>query len=116
MDIPFPIDVSGLSEDSTDLPYTILFDNGITFIPLSQMANLIPPPLITPSAANSDDSFLPPFLCLNSWITFEHKGQYHKGYLGQLNGVYQFSYKSRVIKRKDVSLPNLPLTWVDLCV
>jgi hypothetical protein len=76
MDIPFPINVSGSSKDSTDLPYTILFDDGTTaFIPLSQMAGLIPPPPITPSAADGDDSLLPLFLCLNSWITFEHEGQ-----------------------------------------
>jgi hypothetical protein len=120
MDIPFPIEVSGLSEDSTDLPYTILFDDGTTAsTPLSQMAGLIPPPPITPSAADGDDSLLPPFLCLNSRITFEHKGQYHKGYLNQLNGVYQFSYKSHINKRKEdwgVPLPNLPSTWVDICV
>jgi hypothetical protein len=120
MDIPFPINVSGLSKDSTDLPYTILFDDGITAsIPLSQMAGLIPPPPITPSAADRDNSLLPPFLCLNSWIAFEHEGQYHKGYLSQLNGVYWFSYKSHINKRKEdwgVPLPNLPLTWVDMCV
>jgi hypothetical protein len=120
MDIPFPIKVSGSSEDSTDLPYTILFDDGTTAsIPLSQMAGLIPPPPITPSAADGDDSLLPPFLRLNSRITFKHKGQYHKGYLNQTNGVYQFSYKSQVNKRnKDwgVSLPNLPSTWIDICV
>jgi hypothetical protein len=75
MDIPFPIKVSRSSKDSTDLLYTILFDDGTTAsIPLSQTAGLIPPPLITPSAADGDDSLLPPFLCLSSWITFEHEG------------------------------------------
>ncbi len=102
MDIPFSIDVSRLSEDSTDLLYTILFDDGTTAsIPLSQMAGLIPPPPITPSAADGDDSLLPLFLCLNSWITFEHEGQYHKGYLSQFNSVYWFSYKSHVNKWKE---------------
>jgi hypothetical protein len=49
MDIPFPLDVSALSEDSTDLPYTILFDYGsMASIPLSQMAKLVPPPPTTP--------------------------------------------------------------------
>jgi hypothetical protein len=120
MDIPFPINISRSPKDNTDLPYTILFDNGTTTsIPLSQMTGLIPPPPITPSAADGDDSLLPPFLCHNSWIAFEHGGQYHKGYLSQLNGVYWFSYKSHVNKRKEdwgIPLPNLPLTWVDMCV
>ncbi len=38
---------------------------------------------------------------------------------GQLNGVYRFSFKSHVNKRKEdwgVPLPNLPSTWVNLCV
>jgi hypothetical protein len=100
--------------------YTILFDKGTTAsIPLPQMADLIPPPLIMPSAADGNDSLLPPFLCLNSWITFEHEGQYHKSYLSLLNGVYWFSYKSHVNKRKKdwgIPLPNLPSTLIDMCV
>ncbi len=120
MDISFPLDVSALSEDSADILYTILVDDGsMASIFLSQMAKLIPPPPITPSMAEGDDSFLPPFLRLNSWITFEHKSQYHKGYLGQYNGIYCFSYKSHTNKQKEdwgIPLPNLPSTWVDLCV
>jgi hypothetical protein len=49
----------------------------------------------------------------------EHDGQYHKGYLGQLDGVYRFVFKSHTNKRNEewgVNLPNLPTTWVDLCV
>ncbi len=62
MDIPFPLDVSALSEDSMDLLYTILFDDGSTAsIPLSQMAKLVPPPPITPSVAEGNDSLLLPF-------------------------------------------------------
>ena len=83
------------------------------------MADLIPPPPITPSAVDGNDPLFPPFLHLNSWITFERKGQYHKCYLGQLNGVYWFSYKSHVNKWKEdwgIPLPNLPSTQVDLCV
>ncbi len=88
MDIPFPIDVSDYLEEKGDLPYTILFDDDATVsIPLSQMASLIPPPPITPTTTDGANSLLPPFLCLNSWITFKHEGQYQKGYLGQLNGI-----------------------------
>ncbi len=119
MDIPFPVDVSASSNYSTNLPYTILFNNGTTAsIPLSQMATLIPPPQI-PSAVDDNDSLLPPFLCLNSCIRFEHKGRYHKGYLGQHDAVYCFSFKLHVNKWKEdcgVLLPSLPSTWVDLCV
>ncbi len=80
MDIPFPVNVSDSSEDKTDLPYTILFDDGTTAsIPLSQMTSLIPPPPVTPTTMDCTNSLLLPFLRLNSWITFEHEGQYHKG-------------------------------------
>jgi hypothetical protein len=44
---------------------------------------------------------LPPFLQLNSKITYEHDRQYHKGYLGQHDGVYCFLFKSHVNKRKE---------------
>ncbi len=120
MDIPLPIKVSDSTTDTTDLPYTILFDDSTTAsIPLSQMANLIPPPPVQLTAADGSDSLLPPFLCLNSCITFEHKGQYHKGYLGQLDGICRFPYKSHVNKRWEdwgVPLPNLASNWFDLCV
>jgi hypothetical protein len=120
MDIPFPVKVSVSSDNATNLPYMVLFGNGTTAsIPLSQMASLIPPPPVTPTEADSNDSLLPPFLHLNSSITFKHKGRYHMGYLGQHNGIYRFSFKSHVNKcKKDwgVPLPNLPSTWVDLCV
>jgi hypothetical protein len=89
MDIPFLIKASASSKDSTDLPYIILFDNGTSaLIALSQMADLILPPPVTPSAVAGTDTPLPPFLCLNSCITFKHKGQYHKGYLGQHDSVH----------------------------
>jgi hypothetical protein len=123
MDIPFL--ATSLSPDSlsTDLNYTILFDNGTTsFIPLQEMASLIPPPPIGPlfgDLSSSQDSLLPPFLCINSKITYELDGQYHKGYLTKRDGTYRFSFKSHVNKRsKDwgVDLPDLPMIWVDLCV
>jgi hypothetical protein len=120
MDIPFPLSSSLSSDDSTDLPYTILFDDGTTTtVPLSKMADLIPPPPLVSTSPNGVSALLPPFLQLNSKITYEHDGQYHKGYLGQHDGVYRFSFKSHVNKRKEdwgVPLPNLPSTWVDLCV
>jgi hypothetical protein len=78
MDIPFP----GMSADSPpcNLSYMVLFNNGsTTSIPLQDMALLIPPPPINPTSVgdslSSQDSLLPPFLCINSKITYEHEGQ-----------------------------------------
>ena len=122
MDIPFPVD--GVSDCSAAMhgnpSYTILFDNGTSAsIPLSDMAGIIPPPPVVPSTPDGADHLLPPFLRLNSRITYEHDGQYHKGFLGQHDGVYRFSFKSHVNKRKEdwgVPLPDLTSNWVDLCV
>jgi hypothetical protein len=121
MDIPFSVNVSNASStDARNCPYMILFNNITTAsIPLSEMASLIPPPCVSPSIPSGTDALLPPFLQLNSQITFEHGGQFHKGFLGQRDGVYQFSFKSHVNKRKEewgVPLPNLPSTWIVLCV
>jgi hypothetical protein len=120
MDFPLPVNGSNSTGDANDLPYTILFNNGTTAsIPLLQMAGLIPPPPITPSTVNDSDALLPFFLQLNSRITYKHKGQYHKGYLSWQDGIYLFLFESHVNKRKeewDLPFPNLPLTWVDLCV
>ena len=120
MDIPFSDGCS--ADDSLASPpsYTVLFDNGTSAsIPLRDMASIIPKPPIDIASSDSQDSLLPPFLRLNSKITYEHDGQYHKGYLGKVDGVYRFVFKSHANKRKEewgVNLPNLPTTWVDLCV
>ncbi len=120
MDIPFPVGISDDGNDVANRPYSILFDNGTSAsIPLSKMAGTIPKPPVDIQALDSQDSLLPPFLCLNSKITYEHDGQYHKGFLGKQDGVYHFIFKTHVNKRKEdwgVNLPNLPITWVDLCV
>ncbi len=110
MDIPL--------NPATSPQYLIQFDDGTTSsIPASKMDSLIPKP-------NFDmlDSLhlLPPFLRLNLKITFEHEGQYHKGFLTQAsNGVYYFSYKSHINKKHpdwSVSLPDLMSNWHDLCL
>jgi hypothetical protein len=117
MDIPFLLYPSG---DASILNYTVLFNNEfLASIPLKHMAGLIPPPPITLNDSDAAASLLPPFLRLNFKITFEHESQYHKGFLGLHDGIYRFMYKSHVNKRKEdwsVPLPNLPTTWVDLCV
>jgi hypothetical protein len=83
------------------------------------MAGIIPPPPIDGGSLDSAHSVLPSFLHLNAKITFEHEGQYHKDFLGQRDGSFRFVYKLHVNKRKEdwsVPLPNLPSTWVDMCV
>ncbi len=118
LDIPFPGDVFS-SGNNHDRAYTILFDNGSSaLIPLSQMSGLIPSPPVSSTTPNLD-ALLPPFLQLNLHITYEHDGQYRKGWLSQRGGVYRFSFKSHVNNQKEewgVPLPNLTTNWVDLCM
>jgi hypothetical protein len=116
MDNPLPDDL--LLDGASS--HTILFDNCTTMsITPLEMAAIITKPPVDISPSNSQDSLLPQFLCLNSKIIYEQDGQYHKGYLGIKDGVHGFVFKSHVNKRKedwDVSLPNLPTTWVDMCI
>ncbi len=121
MDIPSFSTVSS-SDDSSDpsYSYTILFDNGTSAsIPLREMASIIPKLPVDIDSSDSQDSLLPPFLRLDSKITYEHDGQYHKGFLDKRQGIYRFIFKSHANKCKEewgVDLPNLPTTWVNLCV
>jgi hypothetical protein len=112
LDIPFPGNICS-SGNNHDRAYTILFDNGSSAsIPLSQMSGLIPSPPVS-STTPDLDALLPPFLQLNSRITYEHDEQYHKGWLSQRDGVYRFSFKSHVNKQKEewgVPLPYGPQT------
>ena len=86
---------------------------------IREMASIIPKPPVDIDSSYSQDSLLPSFLWLNSKITYEHDDQYHKGVLDKRNGIYRFIFKSHANKHKEewgVDLPNLPTTWVDLCV
>ena len=99
MDIPFPTDVS---DYTSNVSYMILFNNGaFASIPLSKMAFFIPASPVDVATCDSQDSLLPPFLQLNSKITYEHAGQYHKGYLRKPDGVFRYVSKSHVNKRKE---------------
>ncbi len=98
--------------------YLIQFDNGTTSsIPATKMQSLMPKPDID---ILDSSHLLPPFLHLNSKITFKHEGQYHKGFLTQSsNWVYCFSYKSHINKKHpdwSVPLPNLTSNWQELCL
>jgi hypothetical protein len=119
MDIP-------LSTIPLDSPsYQILFDNGTSAsMSLTDMPSLIPAPLVWMSApvdslSDESSSLLPPFLSVNIWITYEHEGTYHKGFLTcKPCGVYHFSFKTHVKKKSEdwgIDLPNLPFNWADLC-
>ena len=81
------------------------------------MASLVPKPRDSPSDSSH---LLPPFLRLNSKITFEHKGRYHKGYLSKNpDGSYCFRYKSHINKKPTdwtIPLPSLTTNWHDLCM
>jgi hypothetical protein len=83
------------------------------------MASIIPSLPVCDGINKDSQPLLPPFLHLNFKITYKHDGQFHKGYLGLQNGVYQFIFKSHVNKHKEdwgIDLPNFPHTWVDLYV
>ncbi len=69
MDIPFSLDVSDSSHNAS---YTILFDNDMTsLVLLSEMADLIPSPLVCKPVDSASTSLLPPFLQFNSKITYK---------------------------------------------
>ncbi len=115
-----------LSTTPSDSPsHQILFDNGTSAsISLTDMPSLIPAPPVPMSApvdslSDESSSLLPPFLSVNSRITYEHEGAYHKGFLTcKPCGVYRFSFKTHVKKKSEdwgVDLPNLPFNWADLC-
>ncbi len=120
MDIPLSLDSSGSPS------YQILFDNGTAAsIPLSEMALCIPVaplPALVPTDPSLDGSstLLPPFLLVNSRITFELDGAYHKEFLTCKScGMYRFSYTTHVKKKTEdwgIDLPNLLYSWVDLCM
>jgi hypothetical protein len=111
MDIPFLVSPSKADSLQT---YTILFDNGPTASePLNEMAGFIPLPPVDVCNLDLHDSLLPPFLHSNSKITYEHKGQYHKGFLGKCDVCFCFVFKSHVNKQKEdwsAPRPNLPVS------
>jgi hypothetical protein len=118
-DIPCSGTVVNIPMDPSISPkYLVQFNGGTTkSIPASKMASLIPKPRNSPSGTSH---LLPPFLRLNSKITFEHKGRYHKSYLLKtLDGPYCLSYKSHINKKLPgwtVPLPSLTTNWQDRCM
>ncbi len=109
MDIPL--------DPTTSPHYLVRCNDGTTkSVPASKMPSLIPKPHDTTSDSSH---LLPPFLRLNSKITFEPEGQFQKGYLTKSpEGTFCFSYKSHVNKKHpnwSVPLPNLLSTWHNLC-
>jgi hypothetical protein len=73
MNIPIYQDAQ---ESSGESRYNILFDNGTTSsVPLSDMAGMILSPPVREETPGASDNLLPPFLQLNSKITYKHDGQ-----------------------------------------
>jgi hypothetical protein len=108
MDIQFDLSLSP--------QYHIIFDDGTACSILSQeMPSLISKPV---TSVSDTSHLLPPFLNIGSKITFEHKGQFHKGFLSKTpEGIYYFSYKSHINKKKkDWGVNISPTTWQDLCI
>jgi hypothetical protein len=114
MDIPLHFNLNGSAM------YLILFDNGTSAsIPLADMASLIPSPPVLGDAlstlsTDNNSSLLPPLLQIGSPITYEHVGEYHKGFLMRnTSGTYCFTFKTHFKKKSEdwgVDIPNLPFT------
>jgi hypothetical protein len=109
MDIPF--------DPSMPPQYLIMFDDSTTrSVPASKIPNLIPKSV---TSVSNTTHLLPPFLEVDSKITYEQGGRFHKGFLSKTpEGVYRFSYMSHINKKNEdwgVNIPNLPTTWQDLC-
>jgi hypothetical protein len=105
LDIPLPVDGD---PSFLDRLYMILFDNHTTaLIFFLEMSSIIKSPPVNESLIPSSDrnSLLPPFLHLNSRITYKHNDQYHKGYL-QVNATVSsatfLSPKQTSVKRSGV--------------
>ena len=113
--VDIPLDSSQPDEAKA---YLIQFDDSTS---KSVLASDMPLLVVKPPVVDQPerDSQLPRFLQVGEKITFEHDGQYHKGYLGRKDGVYRFSYKRDPRCKHEewgVPLPDLPHTWTELCV
>jgi hypothetical protein len=89
------MDISLSTAPSGSTLYQVLIYNGTSaFIQLAEMASLIPAPPLPASSptdplSDGSSSLLPTFLSINSWITYKHKGTYHKDFLTQKHcGMY----------------------------
>ncbi len=90
MDIPLSADAKGTPS------YLVLFDNGTSAsILLPEMPSMIPAlPVSMSDTAASLPELLPPFLSINSQVTYEHNGTYHTGFLScKPCGMYCFSFR-----------------------
>jgi hypothetical protein len=100
--------------------YLIQFDDGTTkSVPAADMSSLIPKALVDVSDSTH---LLPPFLQLNSKITFEQKmasiTKATSHICLMVSIVSAISHRCIRYKQEDwgVSLPHLPTTWHNLCM
>ena len=108
-----PLAPASFGDKSSNVCYTIRFDDTtIMSVPLSDMADFVPkPPQGLATDEPAEDALLPPFLKESSKVTYDYEGQYVKGYIKKVNGVYRFSQKSHPDKKTEnfgVNLPDLP--------
>lgn len=113
--VDIPLDLSQPDESKS---YLIQFDDSTSMsVPASEMHLLI---LKSPQVDEAaQDTHLPPFLQVGKKITFDHEGQFCKGYLGCKDGVRRFSCKRHPNSKHEergIPLHDLPHTWSELCV
>ena len=95
--VDIPLDSSQPDEDKS---YLIQFDDSTTVsVPASDMPLLIvKPPAVDETEQNT---LLPPFLQIGKKITYDHDGQYHKGYLNRKDRVYRFSFRRHPLSKHE---------------
>ena len=93
--------------------YLIQFDGFTTIsVPITDMPKFTPKPPVPLSTATD-------FLQLKKKITYEHKGKYYQGYIGQRNGIHMFVYKHHMNCNEEewgIPLPDFTHKWTSLCV
>jgi hypothetical protein len=115
MDIPL------LTAPSGSPSYQILFDNGnLASIPLADMPSVIPAlPLPVSTPEENSSSLLPPFLSINSRITYEHEGAYHKAFLhtslvGYTASVSRLTLRRNLRTGESISPIFLSIGWISV--
>ncbi len=92
--------------------YLVRFNYASTMkVPLVDMPSLVPRAPV--SLPPSDTPLLTSFLHVGAKVTYEHEGQYYKGWLAHSDGTYHFSFKRHPnCKREEWGVPlhDLPCT------
>ena len=112
MDIPMDP-----SQPEDTLHYLVMYDDGRTrSVPLADMSDIVLKPP-APATELDIERGLPPHYQVGQKVTYEHEGQYYKGYMGRRNGVYRFEFRRHPNSKSvewGVDLPDLVSSWVSL--